>query len=510
MPDEQPKKPQQSPQPQLEDQPEPSPGPVPIEITPKMRDQAQKFFDRARDIAARGNPDYAAQMYLEGLLRDPDNLQAHQALLEQALRRQAAGGKKASLIATLKLKLFAKTAKLPSAGQAGSKNPVAELLQAEEIWAKDPQNLSVADMLVQKMMAAGCLESAKWLATWLGEFNARSDKPDGHRFSMLADVFAQLGQEDKAVDASRAALTVFPADTQLHAKLKNMLAAQAMRKGKYDDQEGFRQSLQEREAQEMLQDQESVTRRANIADEQIARARKELQQNPNESGKVMPLVDALLNKDNTQADQQAIQVLQNAHQQFGSYRFKQRAGEIRIRANRRQARDLRARLKDAPDDNQLAQQYKRMIKEHLEAELDHFQDSAKNYPTDMRLRFEVGRRLLQLGRYDQAIPALQEGQRDPKNHLQALSLLGQCFFKKKWYPDAIDLYSRALQSPDAVVGTIGKELQYNLGRAYEAAGQTEQAAKAYSVVAQADFLYKDVRQRLDRLRTENQNRSDAG
>ena len=509
MSDEQPKKPQQSTQPQLETQPEAPPGPVPIEITAKMRDQAQKFFDRAQEIASSGNHDYAVQMYLEGLLRDPDNLQAHQALLEQALRRQAAGGKKAGLVATLKLKLFAKAAKLPTPGQVGSKNPVAQLFQADGIWAKDPQNLGLADIVVQKMTAAGCLESAKWLAIWLGEFNARSDKPDGHMFSMLADVFAQLGQGDKAIDACRAAAKVFPQDAPLHAKLKNMLAAQAMHKGKYDDQEGFRQSLQDREAQESLQDQESITRRANIADQQIAKARKELQENPNASGKVIPLVDALLTKDDSQAEQQAIQILQEAYQHFGSYRFKQRTGEIHIRVNRRQARDMRARLKAAPDDKQLAQEYKRLIKEHLETELAHFQDGAKNYPTDMRLRFEVGRRLLQLGRYDQAIPVLQEGQRDPKNHLRALSLLGQCFFKKKWYPDAIDVYTHALEASDATLGDIGKELQYNLGRAHEDAGQTEQAAKAYSAVAQIDFLYKDVRQRLDRLRTENQDQSVA-
>jgi len=295
----------------------------------------------------------------------------------------------------------------------------------------------------------------------------------------------------------------------LQAKLKNMLAAQAMRKGKYGDQQGFRQSLQDREAQEGLQDQESVTRRANIADQQISRARKELQENPNESGKVLPLVEALLNKDDPQAEQQAIELLQDAHQQFGSYRFKQRCGEIRMRANRREARNFRARLKADPDNQQLAQQYKGMIKKHAQVELEHFQDGAKNYPTDMRLRFEVGRRLLKLRRYDEAIPSLQEGQRDPKNHLRALSLLGQCFFKKKWYPDAIDVYSRALKDPDAMVGDLGKELQYNLGRAYEADGQTEQAAKAYSAVAQIDFLYKDVRQCLDRLRAENRNQSDA-
>jgi len=295
----------------------------------------------------------------------------------------------------------------------------------------------------------------------------------------------------------------------LQAKLKNMLASQVMRKGKYDDQEGFRQSLQDREAQERLQDQESITRKKNVADQQIDLARKELQENPTVSGKVMTLVDALLNKDTAQAEQDAIEVLQKAHQQFGSYRFKQRAGEIHMRTNRRRAREFRARLKTDPDNQQLAREYKAMLKEHLQGELAHFRDSAKNYPTDMRIRFEMGRRLLQLGRYDEAIPALQEGQRDPKNHLRALSLLGQCFFRKKWYPDAIDVYTRALQTPDATVGTIGKELQYNLGRAYEADGQAQKAGEAYSVVAQADFLYKDVRQRLDRLRTENQDQLEA-
>ena len=500
MPEENQKTPQQTAEPQAEDQPEQPSGSVPIQIDPKMKTQAQKFFDRAEKIADSGNHDYAVQMYLEGLRRDPEALKAHQALLEQGLRRQAAGGKKAGLVTTLKLKLFGKAAKAPTPGQAVSKEPVEQLIEVEGVWAKDPQNLRFADMVVQKMMAAGCLESAKWLATWLGEFNARAAKPDGARFAMLADIFSQLDQEDKAIDACRAAAAVLTNDSPLQAKLKNMLASQAMRKGKYNDQGGFRQSLNDRDAQEALQDQESITRKTNVADQLIARARKELEENPDESGKVIPLVDALLEKDEPQAEQQAIEVLQEAHKKFGSYRFKQRAGEIRLRANRRQARNMRAKLTVTPDDKQLRKDYKRMLTEHLEVELAHFEDSAKNYPTDMRIRFEIGRRLLQLGRYDQAIPSLQEGQRDPKNHLQALSLLGQCFFRKKWYSDAIDVYKGALEDPNAVAGNIGKELQYNLGRACEAAGNDDEALKAYSSVAQADFLYKDIRQRLEQLR----------
>ena len=508
MPDEESKKTQQAAKTQPQPQLEAPTGPAPIDVPPQMKEQAQSFFDRAKQAASSSNRDYAIQMYLEGLQRNPDALEAHQGLLEQALRRQAAGGKKAGLIATLKLKLTGKGAQTSLFARSGSGDVVDELLQAEALWCKDPMNLSLADNVLQKMMSAGCLVSATWLAAWLNEANARSEKPNGQRFAMLADVFAQLNQPDKAVDVCHTATAVLPDDVEMASKLKNMMALQTMRKGRYTD-EGFRQSLQDAEGQDQIQEQESLSRRQSLADEQIVRARKELEANPTESSKVMALVEALLLKDDKQTEDEAIQVLQKAHQQLGAYRFKQRAGEIGMRANRRRARSLKAKVEANPDDKQLAKQYQQMLKEHLEIELAHYQDSAKNYPTDMRLRYEIGRRLLQLGRFDEAIPALQDGQRDLKNHLRALSLLGQCFFMKKWYSDAVAVYQRALESPDAAASDIGKELQYYLGRAYQANGQLEEATKAYSTVAQIDFLYKDVRQRLEQLRTKQQNKDDS-
>ena len=428
---------------------------------------------------------------------------AHQLLLEQALRRQAAGGKKAGLMASLKLKLGRKGSPTQMFSRGGAKDPVDELLEAESVWGKDPMNLTLVDAVLEKMMSSGCLESAKWLGGWLGEANARAEKRDGPRFAMLADVFAQLGEPDKAVEVCRAAVAVLPNDSPLVNKLKNMLALQTMRKGKYDD-EGFRQSLHNQEDQDRLQESETLSLRKSAAEENIDRARKSLAENPTESSKIMALVDALLLKDNEEGENEAIEILQKAHKQSGAYRFKQRAGEIRLRSNRRKARLMRAKVEGQADNEELVRTYKQMLKEHMEAELSHYQESSKQYPTDMRLRYETGRRFLQLGRYDEAIPALQDGQRDPKNHLKALSLLGQCFYRKEWYPDAVDVYLRALESPDATVGDVGKELQYYLGRAYEADGKVDKAAKAYSTVAQIDFLYKDVRERLDRLRKQKE------
>lgn len=506
MSEDEPKNDQQAPE--SEPEPQAPTGPLPIQVSPQMAQQAQTFFDRAKKIAADSNHDYAIQMLFEGLRRNPDFLQAHQALLEQAARRQAAGGKKAGLMATLKLKLARKAASQQIFNRSvpkDTKDAVENLLQAETVWAKDPQNLDLVDAVLQKMIAAGCFESAKWLASWLGEFNARAAK-DGQRFAMLADVFTQLAQPEKAIDACRAATAVLPSDTQLAAKLKNMLANQAMRKGKYEET-GFRQSLKDAETQDTLQEQASLAPRKNVADQKIAQARKELAENPDVQGKVNSLVEALLLKNSSEARDEAIELLEKAYRDFGAFRFKNRAGEIRIQANRQRARQMLAMLQANPRDDQLPRQYKQLLKDNAEQELAHFQEAARNYPTDMRIRYEVGRRLAVLSRYDEAIPALQDGQRDPRNHLRAMALLGHCFYMKKWYPDAIDVYKRALEDPQAVAGDVGKDLHYNLGRAYEAQQQNDLAAKAYSAVAQIDFLYKDVKERLERLRSQKEKES---
>ncbi len=57
-------------------------------------DKGKAFFDRADQVAETGNWDFAIEMYLEGLRREPDNLQrGHQKLREVSLHRKVQGGK---------------------------------------------------------------------------------------------------------------------------------------------------------------------------------------------------------------------------------------------------------------------------------------------------------------------------------------------------------------------------------------------------------------------------------
>ena len=142
----------------------------------------------------------------------------------------------------------------------------------------------------------------------------------------------------------------------------------------------------------------------------------------------------------------------------------------------------------------------RLAKEQLQFELKIFKERVEQYPTDLNLKYEYGRRLFASGKLDDAIGMLQQAQRDPKRRIQAMTLLGQSFDKMGWYPQAVDTYSRALESE--LTEERAKDLRYSLGCALRAMGEKEKALEQFSQVAQVDFTYRDVRKQIEDLRKE--------
>jgi len=60
--------------------------------------------------------------------------------------------------------------------------------------------------------------------------------------------------------------------------------------------------------------------------------------------------------------------------------------------------------------------------------------------------------------------------------------------------------NKAIEAYQIKDDATGKELRYNLARAHEERGETEKALEIYRRIAQTDFSYKDVSQRVDKLR----------
>ena len=92
------------------------------------------FFERADEVAEMGNWEFAIELYLEGIQREPDNLvRGHQKLREASLRRKLSGGKPAGMMEQLK--------------RRPGKDPLANLINAEYLRHGDiePEKLLIPE-----------------------------------------------------------------------------------------------------------------------------------------------------------------------------------------------------------------------------------------------------------------------------------------------------------------------------------------------------------------------------
>jgi len=453
--------------------------------------KAMVFFERASKVGRTGNFDYAIDMYLEGLRCAPGALEeGHIKLHELALMRQSRGGKKPTMTEKIK--------------RMRSKTHIERLLNAEYLFAKDPENLTYAEAMLKASAAGGFKEVAGWIADFIFEANKAADKPSFQRYLLLKDSYVAVGQFDKALAACKRAVDLKPNHEELSRELQNLSAELTVARGKYDQAGDFRKAIKNRASQEKLHAQDGVVKSETYRASALEQARKAYAQNPNLPKNIFNLAETLSDLRNDSVENEAIELLEAAYKKKSDFSFKQQAGRIKIKQIKRKIRQ--AKTSGQGSDEQAGSMAKNLTERLNSIELEHYRLCVENYPTDLRAKYEYGLRLVTNKKYDQAIPLFQEVQRDPRNKVSAMSKIGLCFFKKGWFTDAVDVFNQAIESHQGKEDEIGKELRYNLGRAYEQQGETKKALEIYRKIAQLDFAYKDVRKRVDKLRS---NKSDS-
>jgi tetratricopeptide (TPR) repeat protein len=449
--------------------------------------KAKAFFEKGRKVAESSNFDYAIDMYLEGLSYTPEAIeQGHLPLCELALQRQGKGGKKPSMMERMK--------------RLGGKTPLEHMLNAEYLFAKDPGHLPYAEAMLKAAMAGDYRRTADWIANLIFQTNNAARKPSVRTYILLKDSYAALGEFDKAVAACQHAARLKPGDGELANEFKNLSAELTMARGKYDTEGDFRKSIKDREWQEKLQAQASVVKTEDYRLKAVEDARSKIAQNPDLPANIFNLTDALADMENDKDENDAISLLENTHKAKKDFSFKQRAGLLRIKQLRRKIREAKTALETKGNDAQAKAGLEELSAQLNNTELEHYRLCMENYPTDLHAKYEYGVRLVRYERYDEAIPLFQEAQRDPKRKIAAMDKIGFCFFIKGWLADAIDVFTKAINSYEIKDDTVGKELRYNLARAYEKQGDADKALEIYRKIAQVDFTFKDVSQRVDKLR----------
>jgi tetratricopeptide (TPR) repeat protein len=457
---------------------------------PENQEKAKVFFGHARNKAGTGQFDYAIELFINGLNLDPEAIEAHQELRDISLKRKMSGAKGGiGMMDSMKLK-------------RPSRDDKQNMLNAEKLLAYDPGNTDHMLWLAQSALKGGYYDTALWIGPILLRANVDDKKPDYNKFLALRDVYKRLEKWKMAADALQEALRLKPGDMDLTTELKNLAAKDTMDTGGYSKGGSFRDSVRDMDKQAKL-----LTGDKDFADEDaqsaiIKDAMQEYKANPNDPGKIMKLVEALEKTESLESENQAIDLLQDIYDKSKQFRYRQKIGLIQMTQMRRMERSKRAAVKQNPKDEALVKDYKDFVREQNEFELKEFQLASEAYPTDARLRFEMGKRLFALGQFLEAIPVFQQARMDPKFRNDAGVLVARSFLEAGYADEADDTLAALIQEYQAHGDEKSKDMYYWRGRALEQKGNKQDARAHYSKVAQWDFNYRDVQARIKRLSAE--------
>jgi len=123
---------------------------------------------------------------------------------------------------------------------------------------------------------------------------------------------------------------------------------------------------------------------------------------------------------------------------------------------------------------------------------------------DPETHYNLGVAFREMGLLDEAIGEFQKVVRGagkgsvPTNFLQACSLLAICFMEKKMPAIAVRWYKRALETPGLEEEAM-MALQYDLGLAYERAGDSRNALERFTEVYSQNIDFRDVAEKIREL-----------
>lgn len=435
------------------------------------------FFKQGDQVAETGNYDYAIEMYTEGIKRDANLERGFVKLREVALKRTLKGGKPAGMMDKRKHRI--------------GKDPVENLANSCYLWAKEPGSEALMEQVLKFARQLELNEVITWIAKLLVEALKLNKRPLKRTIISVVDACEEIEDYETAIRACEIAIQHNPADGLLDDRIRHLGAQRTLQKGKYG-QEGhkFTESVKDIEVQKKLLVEDSLNKSEDYLKNQAEAAKAQYLENTSHVGKINSYAEALLAFEKPAYDKQAVEVLAKAYKDTKAYQFKMKIGDIKMKLYNRKISQLRRQGdKDA---------LKKAYTQQVIFEIGEYKERVANYPTDLGLKFELGKRLYMVGKYDEAISLLQVASRDKRKYIATMNYLGQAFMKKQWWQEACDTFEKVLAND--ITEERAKDIRYNLGGCYEQMGELQKAQEQFSYVAQIDFNYKDVRARLEKVR----------
>lgn len=460
-------------------------------------ENARKFFERAKTVHDATNFEYAMTLWLNGLRHDPRSMDGIKGFFDSAT----------SFLGT---KEGAKGPSRDTMNQFTGRGDVDRYLGYLLAAGSKPSDTASWVKAAEIGLKLGVRDAASWLAQ-RGLLAATNDKrPRKEHFVSLMETLQQLEKYDLAVRAGEAGVRLDPSDGKLAQRVKNISAESTMTRGGYDQTGqagGFRANVRDAGEQQRLEEEGRIVKTEDVMERLIATAKGEYEAAPSDRAAVRKYIERLLERSRPEDEKIAHDVAKKAYEETKEFSFKQRANSIKLKAARRKLEKLRLAAEAPGADETSKEQFELFRKQLDEAEMHDLEERAANYPSDLSIQFEVGRKYFDQGRWEDAIAKFQMAKNDPKQRAKVLNYLGLSFQQIGWHDEAIETLRQAIEAHNNAADDTGMTLRYGLlmsllSRAEDQSdlANAEEAYKIASSIAIQNISYKDIRTRREELK----------
>ena len=452
----------------------------------QISQQTRNLFNKGFASFERGNLDYAIDVLLKCVELSPGYLQARMYLrrAEIAKFRKARKGPFAHKLSSLKGgPSYLKTKALLQTGKTDQ-----ALMASEKLLAMDPLNSSFVCLFAKAAEAAGQVEAGIQTMEMAREFH----EANMNFMQQLGELYSGVGNHAGALVCFEKLAEARPRDPTAIKLRKDAEALVSINKGRLQSVGKAGEVNQEmlKDKDESLRlEQEGKAVLSNKDSESLIRdAEAKIEADPKNINYYRNLSRLYTQQDRFE---EAMSTLDRARElQANDPDLDRTAAAIR-----RQSYDFRVKaLREGGDEHGAVE----LESERNQFLFDNLRERVERYPTDLRLKFELGRMYLDYEYIDEAILQLQLAQRSPKDRVMALYLLGQCFRKK----DQNDMAVMQLES--ALEGLVAmdeqkKDVYYALGELAEERGDWGKAAEYFKEIYRHDIGYRDITQRVEKV-----------
>lgn len=435
-----------------------------------------QLYKRAEDAFAKRNYDYAKDLFLQILLLNPNHAQSRKALRATILKKFTEGGgapgkiKLAILFGKVKVEL------------ATAKNNVQKRIDVSMRYLlDDPNHSSIRTILAEALEELGHIEGASTEA----ELALESDPKNVSAAKILVNGFKKMGKIQEAQDILTRIQKYAEDDRELE-RLQRELSAIATTNLGFTDaattRDGYRGVLKDSGQAELLERRQHMIKSEDDAKEYIRDLQAEFDKAPDY--KIARRIgdtylDFLKNvKSAEEWFKKAIEL--NSHDSV----LKDRLEDCTIRSFDQQI--LQADKAKDPRVGEFKANRLRFV-------INTYERRVKDRPTDMGLRFELGKAYYTAGPnfLDKAIAEFQQSVKDPKKKIESHYHLALGFHKKRLFDMADSQYERALEG-----GVMGQEkklmIMYNRALCNRDSKNLARAMEIGKQIMDIDINYKDI------------------